>query len=507
MILQSLNDLYTRLADDPSYEIAPPGFSPQKISFRIVIKLDGTLVAIEDARVKDSKGKLHPDRIEVPAHEKRTSGIKAQFLCDKAEYLLGRQVEGKRMGLGSECFEAFKTFHLAQEHLIKSPSFSAVCRFLEKWSFDEAEGLEILEQVSGNFGVWQIQGERTYIHENDKVKTWWRIRSGKVDEQQSVGQCLVTGETESICRIHPDIKGFKSSVALVGIQENTSYESYGLSKTENCPISDSVAFRYATALNSLLDGPKKQKHRLRICDTTVVFWTEKQTVIEDLFCNLFASGSNAASDVQDESKRSQIQRLLEAVRSGGRYQDFGEPNTPFFILGLEQPNPGRFSVRFFHRSTVGDLIQRLHDHQAYLETIRQFATSTDKGRADPEFPSVMDMLKQTAPLKGKFPDESKIPPLLSGALTRAIIEGAPYPEGLFSAVIRRIHADRAINYLRVATLKAVLVRNHKLTIPTMLDPQNTDPAYLLGRLFSALEKTQEDALGNVNAGIRDRYSG
>ena len=39
----------------------------------------------------------------------------------------------------------------------------------------------------------------------------------------------------------------------------------------------------------------------------------------------------------------------------------------------------------------------------------------------------------------------------------------------------------------------------------MLDTENTDPAYLLGRLFAALEKTQEDALGNVNAGIRDRF--
>lgn len=39
----------------------------------------------------------------------------------------------------------------------------------------------------------------------------------------------------------------------------------------------------------------------------------------------------------------------------------------------------------------------------------------------------------------------------------------------------------------------------------MLDIENTDIAYLLGRLFSALEKTQEDALGNLNAGIRDHY--
>ena len=72
-------------------------------------------------------------------------------------------------------------------------------------------------------------------------------------------------------------------------------------------------------------------------------------------------------------------------------------------------------------------------------------------------------------------------------------------------MIRRIHADRTVNYLRAATLKAVLTRNHNQTIPVMLDPTNTTPAYLLGRLFAALEKTQEDALGNVNAGLRDRF--
>lgn len=47
MILQSLNALYTRLAEDPAYEISPPGFSSQKISFRVVIKPDGSLFAIQ----------------------------------------------------------------------------------------------------------------------------------------------------------------------------------------------------------------------------------------------------------------------------------------------------------------------------------------------------------------------------------------------------------------------------------------------------------------------------
>ncbi len=39
----------------------------------------------------------------------------------------------------------------------------------------------------------------------------------------------------------------------------------------------------------------------------------------------------------------------------------------------------------------------------------------------------------------------------------------------------------------------------------MLDIEKPEPAYRLGRLFATLEKTQEDALGTVNAGIRDRF--
>ena len=38
-----------------------------------------------------------------------------------------------------------------------------------------------------------------------------------------------------------------------------------------------------------------------------------------------------------------------------------------------------------------------------------------------------------------------------------------------------------------------------------LDESRTEPAYRLGRLFAALEKTQGDALGKINATIRDRF--
>jgi len=492
MILQSLNELYTRLAEDAAYEISPPGFSPQKISFRIVIKSDGNLVAIEDARIKNPRGQMIPDRLEVPAHEKRTSGIKAQFMCDKPEYMLGNQIAGKRDGFGSKCFGAFRQLHLSKEKEINAPAFSAVCRFLEKWSPKSCANHPILELIGTNFGTWQIQGEKNCVHDDASVKQWWIQQQAHGNPDTAIEQCLVSGEVTPVCRIHPDIKGFKSSIALVGIQENTSYESYGRSKTENCPISESIAFRYATALNSLLDGPMKTKHRLRLCDTTTVFWTEKPTLVEDIFADLFSAGSQAVEDAQDKSRCEQIESLLKAIRSGTNYHEFGEMDTPFYILGLEQPNPGRFSIRFFHRSTLKELLQALHRHHECLRIIRMFGEPSGKRHADPEYPTVMDLLRQIPPPKGKFPDESKIPPLLAGALTRSIIEGTPYPEALFSAIIRRIHADRSINYLRAATLKAILVRNHNQTIPIMLDQDSTDPAYLHGRLFAVLEKTQEE---------------
>lgn len=38
-----------------------------------------------------------------------------------------------------------------------------------------------------------------------------------------------------------------------------------------------------------------------------------------------------------------------------------------------------------------------------------------------------------------------------------------------------------------------------------LDRNRKEPAYLLGRLFAALEKTQGDAQGKIGATIRDRF--
>lgn len=517
MILQALNDLYGRLADDPAYEIAPPGFSPQKISFRIVLKPDGSLFAIEDARTPDEKGKLQNTVMLVPGEAKPPgAGINPGLLWDNQTYLLGRQPEDKPDGFGLKRFEALRQRHIDLEHVIQDPSFSAVCRFLEQWSPERIVEVPILNEVGTGFGIFVLQGEKRAVHEIKRVQEWWR---GTLDHDLAVdvlsSQCLLSGIVGPVARLHPKIKGVTGSQAagasIVSFNAN-AFESYGKSQSFNAPVSEEAAFQYGAALNSLLTGPRSKKHRIRIGDTTTVFWTEKPTLIEDLFADLFSGGSQSVEEILDVTLRAQIQQLLEAVRSGGRYEGQGESQTPFYILGLA-PNAARVSIRFFYRSTVADLVAKLHDHHDCMKMVRS--------ATDPEFPSIRQILSQIRVLHRSEEDGSltwkegkdgsdKFISIIGGGLARSIVEGVAYPDALFSAVIRRSVIERRITYLRASILKGILLRNHKLTIPVMLDSENSQPAYLHGRLFAVLEKIQEEAhyaqtRQRLKSSIKEKY--
>ncbi len=512
MILNSLNDLYSRLADDPDYEIAKPGYSPQNISFRVVLKPDGSLFAIQDARIEGASGKFRASRQLVPGKAKPPgSGINPCLLWDNTTYLLGYKKDDPNPARTEKSFQAFREAHLALENEINQPHFSAICRFLENWSPEKAreyaESNSQIDELTTGFGIFSIQGQAKAVHEQREILAWWDAREASAEGDR--GQCLISGKKDApIARLHPKIKsvvGAQSSGASLVSFNATAYESYGKDQSYNAPVSEKAAFQYGTALNALLNGKQSSKHRIRIGDTTCVFWTDRPSIVEDAFGVVATEGSNAPAKTQDSNLRSKIETFLEQVQQGGKptdQLDIDPAETNFYLLGLA-PNAARLSVRFFHRSTVAELLENLRAHHRDIEIVREWEEAKGKRLPDPEFPAYWQLLSQTA----RISDE--IPPLLGGALMRAILENTPYPEALYSAVLRRIRADRTINYLRAAIIKGTFTRNknHKLIKPitTMLDIENKDPAYLLGRLFAALEKTQYDALGDLNAGLRDKF--
>ena len=135
-------------------------------------------------------------------------------------------------------------------------------------------------------------------------------------------------------------------------------------KDYNCPISEKSAFRYGTALTALLDGPQKAKAPKSTSATaTTVFWTETPSLWRTVWQISLRAARRRRTKSRTLQKVQQLQRLLEAVRSGTRFKDLGESRYAVPHSGPGTPNAARVSIRFYHRSTVADLLGKLHDHQ------------------------------------------------------------------------------------------------------------------------------------------------
>jgi len=98
-------------------------------------------------------------------------------------------------------------------------------------------------------------------------------------------------------------------------------------------------------------------------------------------------------------------------------------------------------------------------------------------------------------------------------MVRAAIFGSSIPSTAFHLALRRIAVPgfegRLAEKSRFALIKAYLLRNPtnqtKGRITVSLDTDNTTTDYNLGRLFAVIEYLQGQALGDVNATIRDKY--
>ncbi len=508
MILQELEKLYGRLAADPAYGIAEPGYSQQKISFVVLLRPDGTLHAIEDARIAEGKKKLAQPRT-VPGQAKPSGqGLNPCFLWDNSAYMLGYKAEDEKPERTAKAFEAFRQKHLDLAKDIGSPEFAAVAKFLSGWNPAgmPADIKAVLDDAAATgFGVFKVHGFEGYVHEAQDVRAWWnKQQSGDETEAPSeAGMCLITGATAPAALLHePAIKGVtggQSSGTKLVSYNCASFTSYAKEQGENAPVSDAAAFRYCNALNALLTG---SRHRLRLGDMTVVFWTDAPSAIEDLFADIFDEKSAKDAPAQDNTRLQKLSAFWKLVQDGAgspeNWKAFGDaPGTRFYMLGLS-PNAARLSVRFWLTGTLGDFATRLKEHADALAMVRSFDS-------DREHPPLWLLLAQTAR------DSDGIPPLLGGALLRAVLTGGPYPTSMAQLVINRIRADHKIDHLRAAFLKAYLTRLPNTSIPRplpmSLDTTRSEPAYRLGRLFAALEKTQADAQPGINATIRDRFYG
>jgi CRISPR-associated protein Csd1 len=489
--LASLVRAYERLP-----EVPPFGYSMEKIGFLVSLNTDGS-PAGPPIDLREGEGKRKTARLMlVPQPAKRTSGVTPNFLWDKTSYPLGVTAgEAKRT---PREHEAFVNTHRKFLSGSNDEGLQALLRFLESWSPSEFKSLGWPEEMKDKNIVFALESERLRnicIHDRPAARALWARLSAEGDKSEAA--CLVTGERGPIARLHPAIKGVwgaQTSGASIVSFNLDAFTSYGHEQGDNAPVSEASAFAYTTALNRFLE--RGSGHRIQIGDASTVFWADSSKVeaaeeAEGYFAALLGG------EVDESVQAKKVAAILQAVREGRPVADF-TPDLPqgvrFFVLGLA-PNAARLSVRFYLEDDFGAIATHFLTHVQHMRI--EPATKDEN-------PSLWRLLVETAAQR----KSENVPPNLAGEWLRAILAGNSYPLTLLSTLLMRLRADHEVNGLRVAVLKAVLIRNFAMEVPVSLNVENRDPGYLLGRLFAAYEYTQNQALGGrVNATIRDQYYG
>ena len=528
MILNALHDLYYRLlaADDP--KIPTYGFSREKITFALVLSVEGEIQQVVDLRVEG--GKRSRIMVVPRVGGNRTAGIEPFFLWDKTSYTLGAEEppkglsakeEEKRLARLPQTYTACRDLHRQALAESTDPGAKAVWNFFASWNPESAaSNIDNWEELSGTNMVFQLEGEPGYIHERPALKKIWeRLVAKKAAE---VSTCLVSGESAPVAMTHPPIKGVMnaqtSGAAIVSFNKESfcSYSRKSNDQGLNAPISQKTAFAYTTALNGLLS--RESGRNIIVGDATTVFWAERDSPAESLMGAFldperlkYATKVNEDGEtVADEELAVRVESILNALRVGRAPSDVLdnlEENVRFYLLGLAAPGKARLTVRFWHVSTLGKLLQRIGQHYRDL-AIEPISDNTPKN------PSLHQLLKELA-VEGKG---ENIPPQLAAAMMQSVLTGAPYPAPILARVMERIRSDHKsklrVTPGRAALIKAYLNRKRLITndksmeIKMSLNREEINTAYRMGRLFAVLEKTQQDALGgNINATIKDRYFG
>jgi CRISPR-associated protein Csd1 len=531
MNLQALNRYYDILARDPESGIALPGYSTVGVSFALNLSSQGELLDVLPQFMQVQRGKKTvdvPRPMPVPEYTEPTSNIEASFLCGKSDYLLGISAKDSTKPMHSpKRFEEFRRFNAELLQQVDSVAARAVNTFLDNHDPSSARTHPAIapyldEILKGRRMVFMFQG--TFVHDDPHVRQVWETY--KASKDTTWGQCLVSGQIAPIAIKHRKVQGkigTKRAAAPLVSFNRRAFESYNRDGQQglNAPVSETEAFAYTTALNYLLSDENPNK-KFFLGDTTIVYWAESEKrAYETAFASIFGPDY-----LEDETDINQIGRkraeaaLKSAADKVKRAQmldldvllaDLKDENPSFYVLGLSPVGDGRISIRFFITNLFEKIVENIMMHYRDLEIVKEFDNQ-------PTYIIVRHILDETISKKARDAEAS---PLMAGSVFRAMLTNAPYPAALYYAIINRIRADmddsdkriQKVNYVRAAVIKAFLLRKYRYqsinpfqeVLVMSLNEQSTIPAYVLGRLFAVLERAQQDAIGDVNASIKDRY--
>lgn len=529
MLIRSLCDYYD--IQSARGEAASDIMSEQPVHWMVMLTPDGRVADIIDKRIEESvpqkNGKVKivkkPIVVSLPKRTQKT-GIDANIIEHRPLYIFGLNYDAK-IGLtpddktdkARKSHEAFVKKNLEFFDGIDSEITRAYVNFIKNWvpeNETENEQLKKLgKEYQGSYYIFALDGSpECKLHKDKAVlakyeKLMAKAAAETAESDDGIMMCPIEGERLRAARIHDKIKGIKggNSVGAVLVNFNSSaFESYGKSQSMNSGISEKAMKKYTSSLNKLLADPM---HHIYSDDMTVVFFAMKHD--DKAECDLFNGYLNSSNGVTEDSTKADVKAVSENIYHKGQtgnaqvLDDDVDNGVDFFVAGFT-PNGSRICQKFMVRNKFGKIIDNVKQHQ------QDMAICGSNG----EIPLWRINKELVSPNSA-----NAISPALQSDIFQAILNGTNYPYTLLETVVRRVCTDSdldgndktKINEVRAGLIKAFINRKARINgdkeeITMTLNPENTNPAYLCGRLFAVLEKIQLEATDvKLNRTIKDAY--
>lgn len=479
-----------------------PGFKTREVRWCIELANDGRFLNV--LPLGDGKrGEMQP---RCPDMHNMNAGGKSHFLVETAQTvaLLFKANEEERNIVRTKEKQRF-FIEMLHKAAAACPELSGIANALgnpERQS-EIRDALAQHKAKPSDWVGWQVGGYDP--RNNEAVQAWWRewrksdlgAADAEPNDKESVNNsmvCFLTGELTQPLSTHPKITGL-SGVGGLGMGDvmvgfdKTAFGSYGLEQSANASVGASAAQQYVDGLNDLV-----RNHSRKLANAMVVHWFKESVTPED--DPLEWLNGMESDEATMASAHIAARNLLDAIRSGTR-ADLG--NNHYYAMTISGAS-GRVMVRDWMEGQFENLVANI---EAWFSDLAIVARDGNGLARDPKFMAVCGSLVR---------ELKDLPAPTTSNLWKVAVQNLPIPQPLMAQALARFRADHIkdepFSHARMGLIKAYFVRlqpGGDKVMTAYLNPDHPEPAYHCGRLLAIFANLQRAALGDVGAGVVQRY--
>ena len=331
--------------------------------------------------------------------------------------------------------------------------------------------------------------------------SWWKqyrqeLQGAKPAKSAQERLSFLSGAPVIPVPTHPKIKGTSSvgglatGDVLVGFDKD-AFTSFGLKQSANAAMSEVEAKQYSDVLNYLIGN-----QRFRFGNTLCVYWYSQKIESEEDPLFFLEKGDDSPSAIDAIAPK----KILKSLREGNKVEKLQSAYYSTLLSG----NSGRVMIRAWEETSFETLLDNI---AKWFEDFSIVHREGGKLAPSPKFMAVVGATVR---------DLKEAPSPMIVDLWQAATLGRDIPESAFAKTFLRIKnailKDDPIQHASIGLLKAYHCRKHRKLgkeepMQPYLNPEHPEPAYHCGRLLAILARLQRSALGDVGAGVVQRYYG